>query len=185
MHSISRLVVLLVVSLGFSTFAEEDAPSPVSIAIGDEKAVVVNPLQKAVIDDPSLATLRIENKNFVWLKGKKAGRTLVRLWRKGETDPSLFDLTVTETPEAPVGPAVRPARRTGRALVNTDESFKVGETLVRPLVGIAQVAIGDPKVADVGTDAEGLWVVGMSPGATTLLIWLKDGSRQEFHLTVR
>ena len=56
MHSISRLAVCLVVSLGFTTFAEEDmaVPLPVTVSVGGEVAVAVKPLSKVVVDDPSL-----------------------------------------------------------------------------------------------------------------------------------
>ena len=62
--------------------------------------------------------------------------------------------------------------------LGTIVNVPVGEAKVFTFPGISKIAVGDPTVADVrSTGDDQLEIIGQSEGATTLLIWTKEGTR--------
>jgi Flp pilus assembly secretin CpaC len=63
-------------------------------------------------------------------------------------------------------------------------SLSVGSSHVVPAPGIMRVAVGDGTVAGVVPAGDELIINGKSPGRTTVAIWMRDGSRQEYEVVV-
>jgi Flp pilus assembly secretin CpaC len=74
-----------------------------------------------------------------------------------------------------------PFEETGKATIEkpgTIIKVPVGETRVFIFPGMTKIAVGDPTVADVrSTGNDELEIIGQSEGATTLLVWTKEGKR--------
>jgi Flp pilus assembly secretin CpaC len=64
-------------------------------------------------------------------------------------------------------------------------TLKVGETRRVEVGELKRIALGDPSIADVRTaGSHQLELVGVSPGKTTLLVWLASGERKSYLLQV-
>lgn len=62
--------------------------------------------------------------------------------------------------------------------LGTIVNVPVGETKAFTSPGISKIAVGDPTIADVrATGDDQLEIIGQSEGATTLLVWTKEGTR--------
>ena len=80
-----------------------------------------------------------------------------------------------------IGACAAPSEATDRAAIDSLDTIiqvRVGETKRVTSPGISKVAVGDPAIADVrSTGNDQLEIIGQSEGATTLLIWTKEGTR--------
>jgi Flp pilus assembly secretin CpaC len=63
-------------------------------------------------------------------------------------------------------------------------SLSVGSSHVVPAPGIMRVAVGDGTVAGVVPAGDELIINGKSPGRTTVAIWMRDGSREQYEVVV-
>ncbi len=180
MYALSKIIVLVVVSLSVSAFAQ--SPDDEIVGLGGERQFIMKNVNRAAIDDPTIATITVDG-DSVKLVAKKVGRSMMHIWNQNNAEPDTFAVVVIAQPDEQL-PLAPPARHIGRPL-RDNESIAVGEALLRTSSDVMRVAIGNPKIANVSLDQSGLSVIGVSTGKTTLLIWLKNGSRQQFHLTVR
>ncbi|MDY7232143.1 protein kinase domain-containing protein [Hyalangium rubrum] len=63
-------------------------------------------------------------------------------------------------------------------------SLAVDETSALEVPGVSRVAVEEPGIVDIVADGEQLHLVGLTPGATRLMVWTKDKQRHDFLVTV-
>ncbi|GAA4336411.1 pilus assembly protein N-terminal domain-containing protein [Pigmentiphaga soli] len=106
-------------------------------------------------------------------------------------DPSLhgavmpWEAGLSGPPQAPVG-AAEPSPSAPPASPDAgDIELFVGETRVLPAPDVARIAVGNGRVVHASTaDDKEVILFGNTPGASSLVVWKRDGSAARLHVTV-
>jgi hypothetical protein len=82
-------------------------------------------------------------------------------------------------------PPAAPAMAPGAGAMETAIELKVGAMKVIQIPGLARIAVGDQEIADIqAAGKDEVVVTARSPGKTTILAWVRSGTKKSYLVTV-
>lgn len=196
MHASLRLAVSAV-SLWTSLVFALPPPSPSALAVnrsvtvGTGRMVEVEKPQGVVrvaIRDPDVVDVKVLEHTVVLVGGKKGSTAIVFELGAGERERWLVDVYEGDAPPRSDGGGGTGASTSPKHQPPLRETvtLKRGATLTKNAPAeLARLAVGDPAVCDIRLKGQnGIELVGMTEGITTVLVWLKGGGRLEWLVKV-
>lgn len=91
----------------------------------------------------------------------------------------LVGVVLLAAPVVSARPPMVVAQASGAVIV------KVGGKSTLPVGNVTRVAVSDPSVADIRVgSSDRIEVTGRTEGATEIVVWKTDGSKQSYQVTV-
>lgn len=136
---------------------------------GSQKVLRIKDIQRVAVGDADVMDVKTLGEDELLVIGTHPGVTTLIVWAKsGER--FTYDVTV--------GQAAAPQ-------VDGQMLLRVGMQRVISIKGMQRVAVGDAAVADVKTIGnDQLLIIASSAGRTTLIVWLADGTRKTWAVSV-
>jgi Flp pilus assembly secretin CpaC len=159
-----------------------EAEEPLVLRVGTQRVLTVKGLERAAIGDPAVADVQPGGDGALRVGALGVGRTTLLAW--------LADGTRKRWEVSVVGAETRLSADPGVALremtpaTSDTLALKVKTSLARSVPGLARLAISDAAVAHVSVEGEKVLVEGLSPGHTTVLLWLQNGERRAWRVEV-
>ncbi len=171
--------------------AADDQGTIVKVEKGKTKVLTIPGMSRVAVGDAEIADIRSLGNGQLEITGRGEGKTTLLVWVKSVRNVYTIEVTGSSQTGAATPPAPPPAPATatapdGGAIDTQGELVKVekGKTKLLTVRDMSRVAVGDAEIADIRAKGDQLEIVGQSEGKTTLLVWVKDGSRKVYTIEV-
>jgi Flp pilus assembly secretin CpaC len=148
------------------TFHSQDAQIELDLHQGQQLTLADPGMRRIAVGDPTIADVKSLAGGRLQVTGGTPGATTLLVWDSAGARRS-YEVTVSNNTPDPSLNTLPP-----------QIDLTVGDELFIPFPAIQRVAVGDPQIVDIAANDDGLHLLPVSAGQTTLLVWGHGGRHQ-------